>query len=120
MTKRKSQTTFGTRLRKRRLKSGYSLRKFADALGVSSTYLSQVEQGKYDPPTAERAARIAEIFGEDPDEWIGYAGRVPDDLEKLILNHPTDMPKLVRAAATLKPTQLTALLATANRLSRRP
>ena len=109
MTKRKSQQPFGTRLRKRRLKSGYSLRKFADALGVSSTYLSQVEQGKYDPPTAERAARIAEIFGEDPDEWIGYAGRVPDDVERLLQTRVPELSKIVRSAASLDSAQINHL-----------
>ena len=66
MAKPKPPIPFGTRLRERRVEADYTLRKFAEQLGVSSTYLSQVEQGKYDPPTAERAARIAEIFGEDP------------------------------------------------------
>ena len=119
MAKRKPTIPFGTRLRERRIEASFSLRKFADLLGVSSTYLSQVEQGKYDPPTAERAVRIAEIFGEDPDVWIGYAGRVPEDLERLILDHPTAMPELVRAAAALKPAQLSELLATAKDLSKR-
>ncbi len=95
MTTRKSQRSFGSRLRKRRIEAGYTLRKFADKLGVSATYLSQVEQNKYDPPTAERAARIAELFDEAPDEWIGYAGRVPEDLEELIRSRPLALPDLV-------------------------
>lgn len=44
--------TFGQRLRERRIAKGYSLRKFAELVGVSPTYLSRVEQGNVDPPTA--------------------------------------------------------------------
>ena len=38
----------------RRIEMGFSLRKFAELVGVSPTYLSQVEQDNADPPTAER------------------------------------------------------------------
>jgi len=33
------------------------------------------------PPTAERVTQIVEIFGENSDEWVGKAGRVPTSIE---------------------------------------
>jgi transcriptional regulator with XRE-family HTH domain len=43
--------TFGGLLRERRIQKGFSLRKFAALVGVSPTYLSQVDQCNVDPPT---------------------------------------------------------------------
>ena len=54
--------SFGQVLRERRIDYGYSLRKFAGLVGVSPTYVSQVEQGNVDAPTAERVKRMAELL----------------------------------------------------------
>jgi len=72
----KHQKQFGLVLRERRVEKGYSLRKFAGMVGVSPTYLSQVERGNVDPPTAERVRRMAEILDENVDEWTALVGRV--------------------------------------------
>src|SRR5699024_3487330 len=85
----KQQKTFGETLREMRLAKNVSLRKFAEKVGVSPTYLSQVEQNNADPPTAERVQKMAEILGANADELIALAGRVPDDLPKIIQKQPT-------------------------------
>ena len=55
---------FGTMLRERRIAKGYSLRKFAELVDVSPTYLSLVETGKAEyPPSAERVRVMAEVLG---------------------------------------------------------
>lgn len=90
--------TFGAMLREKRLAKGYSLRKFAGLIKVSPTYLSQVEQDVADPPTAERARKIAELLGENPDEMIALAGRLHEDIPDLIRNQPQELPDLLRAA----------------------
>ena len=82
---------------------GYSLRKFAETIGVSPTYLSQVEQGRFDPPTAERVEQIAKLLGEDAETMIRMAGRAPNDLPPLLLDE--GMPELMRAAHGLSPEQ---------------
>ena len=46
----KTKKPFGTLVREKRTAKGISLRKFAALVGVSATYLSQVEQGNCDPP----------------------------------------------------------------------
>lgn len=110
---------FGLALREKRLEKGFSLRKFSELVGVSPTYLSQVEQGNVDPPTAERVHRMAELLGENPDEWIAHAGRVPDDLPEIIQKQPTTMPELLREASGLTPEQLQKLLENARKMKER-
>lgn len=93
-------------LREKRLAKGLSLRAFAKLVDVSPTYLSQVEQGNVDPPTAERVRRMAELLHENPDHLIALAGRVPEDLPEIIQKRPTEMPELLREANGLTPEQL--------------
>lgn len=94
--------TFGDLLRATRVAKKYSLRKFAEMADMSPTYLSQVEQGKIDrPPTAERVRTMAELLGQNPDEWIALAGRMPDDIRDIIANQPHVIPELLRAAKGL-------------------
>jgi transcriptional regulator with XRE-family HTH domain len=111
--------TFGSRLRDKRIAKGFSLRKFAELVGVSPTYLSQVEQGNVQPPTADRVKRMAELLGENPDEWIALAGRVPEDLPPIIQKQPTAMPELLREASGLTAEQLRKLREQARKLKER-
>lgn len=106
MTKKQ---TFGQVLRKARLERKVSLRKFAEMVGISPTYLSQVEQDNVDPPTAERVQRMAELLRENADEWISLAGRVPGDVPGIIHQQPTEMPQLLREASGLNADQLRQL-----------
>lgn len=101
--------TFGQVLRTSRLAKKYSLRKFAELVGISPTYLSQVEQDNVDPPTAERVQRMAELLGENADEWISLAGRVPGDVPGIIHKQPTEIPQLLREASGLTADQLRQL-----------
>lgn len=110
--------TFGEALREKRVEKGFTLRKFAQQVGVSPTYLSQVEQRNVDPPTAEPVKRMAELLGENSDEWIALAGRVPDDLPAIIHEEPTEFPDLLREANGLTAEQLRKLRETARKLKR--
>lgn len=102
--------TFGDLLRATRVAKGYSLRKFAEMADMSPTYLSQVEQGKVErPPTAERVRTMAELLGQNADEWTALAGRVADDLTDIIKNEPQAMPALLRAAKGLTAEELRKL-----------
>lgn len=105
----KAKETFGQYVRRRRMATQFTLRQFARQVGVSPTYLSQVEQENVDPPTAERVQRMAELLGENADEMIALAGRVPDDLPEIIQRRPTAIPELLREANGLSAEQLRAL-----------
>lgn len=83
------------------------------AVGVSPTYLSQVEQCNVDPPTAERACRMAELLDENVDVWAALAGRVPDEVPKIIQTQPDEIPKVLRAVNGLTAKQLQSLIETA-------
>ena len=100
---------FGQWLREKRIAKGFSLRKFAEKVGVSPTYLSHVEQGAADPPTAERVKTMAELLGENADEMIALAGRMPEDLPEIIQRRPTEIPELLREANGLTADQLREL-----------
>jgi len=87
---------FGKVLRERRLEKEISLRRFAEMIEVSPTYLSLIETGRVDyPPADERVRRMAAVLGADANEWLALAGRVPDDMENIILSEP-EMPALLR------------------------
>jgi len=115
----KKNPAFGEYIRERRLAKGHSLRKFAELIEVSPTYLSLVEQGKVErPPTVERVRRMAEVLGESPDELISMAGRVPEDLPGIIQSEPEEMPGLLRAAKGLTADQLKTLAEQAKRMKK--
>ena len=103
---KKKQQSFGELLRERRIAKGIGLRAFAKDVGVSPTYLSQVEQGKVDPPTADRVKRIAELFEESVDEWTALAGRLTEDLPEIIHSSPIEVPDLLRAVKGMTPEQM--------------
>lgn len=107
---------FGQILREKRVAKGFSLRKFAERLDVSPTYLSQVEQGNAAPPTAERVRHMAELLGENADALTAMAGRCPDDLPGIIQKRPLQMPELLREASGMTAEQLKKLLAQARKL----
>ena len=113
---KKKQKAFGQILREKRIEMGYSLRKFAKLVGVSPTYLSQVEQMNVDPPTADRVKRMAEILEESVDEWTALAGRLTEDLPGIIHESPTDVPDLLRAVRGLTADQLRRLREDAERM----
>jgi transcriptional regulator with XRE-family HTH domain len=108
---------FGDVLREKRIAKKFSLRKFAELVGISPTYLSQVEQSNVDPPTAERVQRMAELLEENPDELIALAGRVADDLPAII-QAKTEVPDLLRAVRGLSAEQLRKLRESAEEMKR--
>lgn len=107
---------FGEIIRQKRLAKGLSLRRFAQLVGVSPTYISQVEQGHFDPPTAERAERMAVILGESADALIALAGRLPHDLSGIICERPLELAAFLRESSGLTREQLQSLVDHARRL----
>lgn len=112
----RQKKSFGQVLREARLAKGITLRKFAEMVGISPTYLSQVEQDNVDAPTAERVKTMADLLGVNSDEWIALADRMPEDLPGIIKKEPTAMPELLREASGLTPQQLSELLEKARKL----
>jgi transcriptional regulator with XRE-family HTH domain len=114
----KRKETFGKFVRRRRMEEKFTLREFARRVGVSPTYMSQVEQDVADPPTVERVRAIAKLLNENADELIAMAGRVPDDIPGIIQKQPTEMPALLRAVSGLTPEQLRRFTEEAKKLKK--
>jgi HTH-type transcriptional regulator, competence development regulator len=101
---------FGKALRELRASRGISLRSFADQLGVSATYLSQVEQCNAPSPTADRIQHMAKLLNANPDPLLAMAGRIPDELAELIHRHPVELPRLIRVVAGWKSEEIASLV----------
>ncbi len=88
----------GHRLKRVRIARDLSLRETAQKVGVSPTYLSRVENClDPSPPTEKTLRALAEALDENLDELMQLAGRVPEDVEKLIKADP-QMPVMLRRA----------------------
>jgi transcriptional regulator with XRE-family HTH domain len=79
----------------------YSLRKFAEAVGVSPTFLSKVETGEFAPPAHERIKKMAELLEVDADELLALANKVDPDLKEIIQDRPKAMADFLRTARDL-------------------
>ena len=106
---------FGQTLRKlrearRQEDKRFSLRKFAQAVGMSATYLSRVERGDVPPPAEEKIRAIAEALGTDPEELLAVAGRVPREVTELLRERPRTLGPLLRAAARLPEKEVRRIL----------
>lgn len=94
----KGKETFGGRVRRRRTEKQITLRKFAEMIEVSPTYVSQIERDEFDPPPENRIKAMAEILGENVDELLALAKRVPSDLPAILQKHPKEVATFLRTA----------------------
>lgn len=107
---------YGAKQRDLRVAKGLTLRKFAEALGVSPTYVSGIENGTLPPPTAERLTRIADLLDTSLDDLIGLAGRW-DDVAKQAVEDRPEFVRLFRAVKDLSADQVDELSKRAEELS---
>jgi HTH-type transcriptional regulator, competence development regulator len=89
---------FGKRVRARREELQITLRKFSEMVGVSPTYISQIEVGGFKPPAEDVIRKIAKILKEDEDEMLALADKVPSDLPGIIQKHPREVATFLRTA----------------------
>ena len=101
MTKEKPIEGFGPTVRAWREEKEIGLRRFADLVGMSPTYLSKIERGDFPPPGEVKIKAIAKELGKDADELLALAGRVASDLEEIIQQKPREMATFLRAARGL-------------------
>jgi len=88
----------GHRLKRVRIARDLSLRETAAKVGVSPTYLSRVENClDPSPPTEKTLRALADVLGDDFDELMQLAGRVPQDVASVIKRDPR-MPEFLRRA----------------------
>lgn len=100
-----SSNRFGGLLREKRLAKGLTLRKFAEQLGVSPTYVSGVENGTLPPPTFDRIEAVSKLLEVPVDELMEHAGRW-DDMAKQKVEERPEFVRLFRAVKDLSPEQI--------------
>lgn len=86
----------GDRLKRVRSSRGLGLRGTANLVGVSATYLSRVENN-LEAPTEEKIQKLAEVLGDNFDELMQLAGKVPSDVADVI-KADSSMPAFLRRA----------------------
>ena len=111
---------FGKRIRelreaKKKTDPRFTLRQFAEMVGISATFLSKVENGEFDPPKAENIKKMAALLGADADELLALAGKVDPELDHIILGEPKAMAEFLRSAKGLTAEQLAKLAAEARK-----
>ena len=80
---------FGSHIRDLRIKKRFSLRDFAEMVGIDFTYLSKIENGKVDPPSEEKIKAMANKLDIDPEELLGLAGKVSSDqIRRAVQSNP--------------------------------
>ncbi len=95
------QESFGHRLRTIRMRKGLGLREFARRVGVSPTYLTQVEKDACPKPTEERVVAMARALEQHPDEFLALAGRIASDIDEIIRARPRSLPTFLRVVQGL-------------------
>jgi len=91
------EVSFGSIIRKARMQDDISLRKFAGMVDLSPTYISKIERGDFDPPSAHSIARIARVLHFDVDWLLAQADKVAPDLIAIILKDPKGARRLLES-----------------------
>lgn len=82
---------FGQRIRELRKAKNLSLRTLAEAVGVSFTYISKIENEKLDfgdYPGEDLIAKLAAALEVDADELLILAKKIPEGIKKRVIERP--------------------------------
>lgn len=95
-------TQFGSYIRKKREQlqckdaAAYSLRRVAAMAQIEPSYLSKIERGLQPPPGESTIVALARTLEEDPDVLLALAGKVSQQLQKIIQRRPKLFGQLIR------------------------
>lgn len=91
-------------LRELRLKHGLSMRQAGKRLGYSSSYISQIENGRENPPRGEKLRKFLDLYGEISEKYFRELCRDwesqetdTDVVKRLIEKLPDEKIKFVRS-----------------------
>jgi len=87
--------TAASLLRRLRREQGRSLRAASAELGLAASYLSRIERGQR-TPASDTAERLAGFYGIEPDLLSLAEGIVPQDIVKILQEHPHEISNLRR------------------------
>lgn len=77
MRERSNHPPLGVYLRTKREEAGLSIRELARLAHVDFAYLSRLEAGQKDNPSAELLQRLADVLEADASELLAYVGVKP-------------------------------------------
>ena len=80
--------TLGKLLKNARISNGLTLQRVADYIGISTPYLSDLENGKALRPKIEILQKCAEYLGIEADDLIIAAEKIPPDVYWKIVHNP--------------------------------
>jgi transcriptional regulator with XRE-family HTH domain len=92
--------TFGQTVRSLRQAKSIGLRELARRVGISPTYLTQIEKDAC-PVPEERVVAFARALDQDSDEFLALAGRVASDVDEIIRFRPRATATFLRVARQL-------------------
>lgn len=101
----------GKKLQEYRKKTGLSVFKVGRQIGVSGSYISQVETGKR-PASEGMLIAMAELYGVDKKELFGLYNKIPNDEINTIMQYP-ELRQLfldVTSDANFTPTTLSKII----------
>jgi transcriptional regulator with XRE-family HTH domain len=85
-----------------RQQRGFGLRQTAARAGMSATFLSRIEnEEERTPPSEEKIRALARLLDDEFDVLMTLAGRIPEDVERVITGDST-MPEFLRVARRKK------------------
>jgi transcriptional regulator with XRE-family HTH domain len=105
----KPHLTAGQYVRSVREDKGISLRKFAQMIGKTPTFVSRFERDDNMPPAEATLKTMATALEIDADNLIFRSDKVPADLPKIMQKQPVAMTALLRTAQNLTAEELNEL-----------
>ena len=82
MNDSEKNSDFGKMVKRAREKADLAQGFVADLIEVSFATVARIEEGDESAMKPERIIRLAEVFGENPVEWLRQAGCKPKDISK--------------------------------------
>jgi len=101
--KAKTMCEFGKFLKEQRELKGLSAREFAKVVGVSASYICQIEGGKATSfPSEKVLVKISDIFRMDKDILLAMTGKVSSDVLDIIKSDPVRFAGMIRSKVMTK------------------
>jgi len=106
---------FGERVRelrevKARTDPAFTVRQFAQTMGLSPSYISMLERGEVNPPKADNIRKMAELLECNADELFALAKKVNPELANIIVSNHEIVPNLLRTVRDMPAAQVEQVL----------
>jgi transcriptional regulator with XRE-family HTH domain/DNA-binding CsgD family transcriptional regulator len=95
---------FGNILREKRRARGFSQRRLAEMADIDFSYISKLENGRLQPPSAETIIRFAKILRCTAEELLASANKLPTEIKDSLTGQPAAL-RFLQEASKLRPTR---------------